>query len=580
MTMADEQTTPHGSIPNLEHAAPALAPAQIARIRTRGRARHLDADEVVVRAGDSGVPFFLIVNGELEIVRHDMKGESVILILHAGEFTGEVNLLSGRASYFSVRASQDTDVIEVDRDTLLALLQSDADLSETFMRAFIHRRVQLNEYGFGDVVLIGSSQSPDTLRIKEFLSRNGHPYSSIDLERDTGVQEMLDRLHVGIDETPVLVCRDGSVLRHPSNRDIALCLGLNSAVHSAPLRDLVIVGAGPSGLAAAVYGASEGLDTLVIEENAPGGQAGASSKIENYLGFPMGISGQDLAALAFNQSQKFGAQLLIAKSAVGLSGDRGPYDVALDDGTSVRTRTVLVAAGAHYRKLDIPNAASFEGRGIYHGATFIEAQLCAGEEVIVVGGGNSAGQAAVFLAETAKCVHMLIRSHGLAETMSRYLIRRIEDSESISLRTFTEVEALVGDGHLAQVTWRNNRSEETETRAIRHIFVMTGAEPNTKWLADRVALDSRGFIKTGGDLTPDDLAQWKWPLTRAPQRLETSLPDVFAIGDIRAGSMKRVTSAVGEGANAVSLVHEAIGMMSPNHAGLHSAGSVAEAAKA
>jgi thioredoxin reductase (NADPH) len=348
------------------------------------------------------------------------------------------------------------------------------------------------------------------------------------------------------------------VLRNPTNQEIADCLGFNEAVDRTHLRDLVIVGAGPAGLAAAVYGASEGLDVLVIESEAPGGQAGSSSKIENYLGFPTGISGQELAGRAYAQAQKFGAQIMIAKRAKRLACDRKPYAIELDDGQSVPTRAVVIASGAMYRKLSIDNAARFQGAGIYYGATFVESQLCCNEEVVVIGGGNSAGQAAVFLAQTSKRVHMLVRSDGLASSMSRYLIRRIEENPAIDLRTCTEVVGMEGNEHLERVRWLDKRTGEIETRDIRHVFVMTGAIPNTGWLAGCLQVDEKGFIKTGTELTRADLAILNWPLTRPPYLLETSLPGVFAVGDVRAGNVKRVASAVGEGSIAVASVHQVL----------------------
>jgi thioredoxin reductase (NADPH) len=318
------------------------------------------------------------------------------------------------------------------------------------------------------------------------------------------------------------------------------------------------VGAGPSGLAAAVYAASEGLDTLVIESNAPGGQAGSSSRIENYLGFPTGITGQDLAARAYIQAEKFGAQISIASQASHLKCDRRPFAVECSGGENVLGRTIIIASGVEYRKLALPNLASFEGVGVYYGATHIEAQLCGGEEVVVVGGGNSAGQAAVFLAGIARHVHVLVRAAGLAESMSLYLIRRLEDSPNITIRPRTEVIGLEGNGHLERQTWKNAEAASPETRSIRHIFSMTGASPNTTWLRNCVALDPKQFIKTGADLLPEDLDAAHWPLRRQPYLFETSLPRVFAVGDVRAGSVKRVASAVGEGSVAVQLIHKSL----------------------
>jgi len=348
------------------------------------------------------------------------------------------------------------------------------------------------------------------------------------------------------------------VLRNPTNAQLADCLGFNAAIDQTQVHDLVIVGAGPAGLSAAVYSASEGLDVLVLETNAPGGQAGSSSQIENYLGFPTGISGQELATRAYTQAQKFGAHLLIAKSARQLAGDRTPYAIAVDHGPRVLARAVIIATGAAYRRLAIENLAQFEGVGVYYGATVVEAQMCGGEEVIVVGGGNSAGQAAVFLAQTARRVHLLIRSGGLAASMSRYLIRRIEETPAIVFRPHTVLTAFDGGDHLECVHWRDTQTGTSETHAIRHVFAMTGAVPNTHWLEGCVALDAHGFIKTGPDLSPEELAAARWPLARAPHLLETSLPGVFAVGDVRGGNIKRVASAVGEGSVAVAFVHQVL----------------------
>ncbi|HKG18620.1 MAG TPA: FAD-dependent oxidoreductase, partial [Candidatus Limnocylindrales bacterium] len=475
-----------------------------------------------------------------------------------GQFSGEVNMLSGRRALVRARAIEPGEVVEMDREHLLVLVQNDAELGEIIMRAFILRRVELIAHGMGDVVVVGSVHCSGTLRVREFLTRNGHPYAYIDLDRDPGVQELLDQFHVSPEDVPFLICRGETVLRNPTNQEIADCLGFNDPIDPAQIRDIVIVGAGPSGLAAAVYGASEGLDVLVLESSSPGGQAASSSKIENYLGFPTGISGQELTARAYTQAQKFGAQLMVAKGAQRLACERKPYAIEIDGEQRVLARTVVIASGAEYRKLALENLSQFEGAGVYYGATFMEAQLCGGEEVIVVGGGNSAGQAAVYLAQTARRVHVLIRSGGLAESMSRYLIRRIEDNPTIDLRTHTELIALEGNDHLERVTWRDRQTGTVETLDIRHVFVMTGASPSTKWLEDCVVLDAKGFIKTGPDLSRDELAAAEWPLARPPYLLETSLPGVFAVGDVRGGNVKRVASAVGEGSIAVAFVHQVL----------------------
>jgi thioredoxin reductase (NADPH) len=542
----------------LEHIFPTLTPAQIARIKAHGRVRQVQQGEILVEAGARVVPFFVVTKGVIEIVRPSGTVESLVAVHTPGHFTGEVNMLSGRRALARARVRESGEVIEMTREDLLTLVQTDAELSEILMRAFILRRVELIAHGLGDVVLVGSSHCAGTLRVKEFLTRNGHPYSYIDLDRDSDTQDLLDRFHVGAGDIPFLICRGEVVLRNPTNEQIADCLGFNDAIDQTQIRDVVIIGAGPSGLAAAVYAASEGLDVLVLESGAPGGQAGSSSKIENYLGFPTGISGQELTGRAYTQAQKFGAEVVIAKGAARLSCDRKPYAIEIDNGPRVPARSVIIATGAEYRKPAIDNLSRFEGAGVYYGATFIEAQVCGGEEVIVVGGGNSAGQAAVFLAQTAKRVHMLVRSSGLADSMSRYLIRRIEDNPTIVLRTHTEIVALDGDMHLSRVQWRNDQTGEVETHAINHVFIMTGAEPSTHWLEGCIALDGKGFIKTGPDLSHDDLAAAEWPLPRSPHLLETSLPGVFAVGDVRSSNVKRVASAVGEGSIAVSFVHRVL----------------------
>ena len=537
---------------------PKLTPEQMARVASHGRARRVEAGEVLVEAGEGTSRFFVVKTGQIDIVRTSGDAQEVVALCRTGQFTGEVNLLSGRRALVRLRVSEPGEVIQLGREQLLGLVQADSELSEIFMRAFILRRVELIARSIGDVVLVGSSHCAETLRIREFLTRNGHPYAFVDVERDPDIQELLDRFKVAIDDVPITICRGQLVLRNPSNQQLADCLGFNDAIDRTQIRDVVIVGAGPAGLAAAVYGASEGLDVLVLETNAPGGQAGSSSRIENYLGFPNGISGQDLAARAYTQAQKFGAQVLIARSAKRLLCDRKPYTVEMDDGSQVQARTVIIATGAQYRRLALENLSQFEGAGVYYGATFVEAQLCSGEEVIVVGGGNSAGQAAVFLARTAKRVHVLIRSGGLAETMSRYLIRRIEDNPAIIVRTHTEIIALEGMAHLERVRWRDNRSGEIEVHDVRHVFLMTGAVSNTQWLGGCLALDDKGFIRTGPDLSQDDLAAAQWPLARTPYFLETGVPAVFAVGDVRAGNLKRVASAVGEGCNVVAMVHRVL----------------------
>jgi thioredoxin reductase (NADPH) len=540
-----------------EQIFPKLTPAQIRRIATHGHMRAILRDEVLVEQGDSDVPFFVVISGEIEVVRQAGSVETIVTVYDAGQFTGEVNTLSGRRTLFRWRVTKSGEVIELDRQHMLALVQTDAELGEILMRAFVLRRLELVAAGMGDVVLIGSMHSAGTLRIKEFLVRNGYPYSYIDLERDLDVENLLDSFHITASEIPVMICRGEIVLRNPSNLEIASCLGFNDAIDQTKVRDLVIIGAGPSGLAAAVYGASEGLDVLVLETSTPGGQAGSSSRIENYLGFPFGISGQDLTGRAYLQAQKFGAEILIAK-CTRLVCEYKPYVVEVENGARIPARTIMIATGAEYRRPPLKNLSRFEGLGIYYATTLVDAQSCDGGEAIVVGGGNSAGQAAVFLAERAKRVHMLIRSDSLAKSMSRYLIHQIEETPTIVLRPNTEIVTLEGGKNLESVRWQNNQTGQAEEHKIGHVFVMTGAAPNTGWLDGCIALDTKGFIKTGADLLPENLNAAVWPLARQPYLLETSLPGVFAVGDVRGGSIKRVASAVGEGSIAISFVHQVL----------------------
>ena len=552
--------TTSASLPGLspDEMFPVLTPEQQTRVLAHGRLRQAKSGETIVEPSTPGIKFFVVVSGRLELHRVSDNQEELIAFCGPGMFTGELSLLSGRRALVRIRAGEASELIEIEREALRDLVQTNSELSDIFLRAFILRRLELIARGIGDLVLIGSNHSLDTFRIKEFLTRNYQPYAYIDLERDPEVQELMDRFHIAIDELPVLICRRSVVLRNPSNKEIVDCLGFNESIDQKHVRDMIVVGAGPAGLAAAVYGASEGLDVLVIESNSPGGQAGASSKIENYLGFPTGISGSQLAGSAYTQAQKFGAQMLIARSATGLACDRRPYALKFDDGEKVPARTVVIATGAQYRRLPLENLSQFEGAGVYYVATHLESQLCGGDEVVIVGGGNSAGQAAVFLAQTALRVYILVRSDSLAESMSRYLIRRIQESPNIELRSSTEVVALSGNDHLEQIEWRNTKTGKVEQHKIGALFSMTGAVPNSAWLEGCVACDEAGFIKTGSDLSKEDLERAKWPLSRAPYLLETSLPGVFAVGDVRSGNVKRVASAVGEGSIAISFVHQVL----------------------
>lgn len=541
-------------------AFPVLTESQIARIRPGAKVRPVKPGDILFEPGDINVPFFVMLSGSMEIVGTELDGEKQIATHGPGEFTGELTMISGRRSLVRGRVTEAGEFLELSADALRTLVAKDAELSEVFLRAFILRRLALLNRGQGSLVLMGSRHSADTLRLREFLGRNSHPYSYIDLDNDQGSQELLDRFHVTPSDIPVIICSARNVMRNPSNHQLADCLGFNVEINNTQVRDLIIVGAGPSGLAAAVYAASEGLDALVIEVDSPGGQAGSSSKIENYLGFPTGVSGQELAGRALTQAQKFGAKLMIGHSVVRLNCDKRPYEIVLDNGSAISAKSIVISTGAQYKKPEIANLKQFEGQGIYYGATYIESQFCGDEDVIVVGAGNSAGQAAVFLSQSARKVHMLVRADGLSSTMSRYLIRRITENPSIEMHTKTEIVGLGGESHLECVNWIDKTTGKISAHEIRHVFVMTGAAPRTDWLEGCVALDNKGFILTGRDLdiTADYTPTLRWPLERRPQMLETSLPGVFAVGDVRSGNVKRVASAVGEGAIAVQLVHSAL----------------------
>jgi len=538
-------------------AFPVLTAAQIDRVLPMGKVRQVQTGEILFEPGDTNVPFFVLLSGRMEIVQPDLTGERPIATHGRGEFTGEMTMISGHRCLVLGRTTEPGEFLELTGDGLRSLIAKDAELSEIFMKAFILRRLELLRSGQGNFILMGSRHSAKTLQLREFLSRNGHPYTYVDLDTDKTSQELLDRFEIKLDEIPVVICNEHGVLRNPTVQKLADGLGFNSGIDESQLRDLIIVGAGPSGLAAAVYAASEGLDTLIIEIAAPGGQAGSSSRIENYLGFPTGVSGLELATRAITQAEKFGAKMMLAHGVARLDCDRRPYKVVLDNGNELTARVIVISTGAQYNKPRIANLEKFEGQGIYYGATYMESQLCEHEDIVVVGGGNSAGQAAVFLSQTAGKVYMLVRSGQLSDTMSRYLIQRIEENPAIELHFKTEIVNLEGDAHLERVTWRSSTSGETSTNEIRHVFIMAGASPRTNWLSGCLALDNKGFILTGRDL--DAATETPvWPLARPPQMLETSLPGVFAVGDVRSGNVKRVAAAVGEGSIAISLVHRAL----------------------
>ncbi len=539
---------------------PLLTAIQIERVRPCAQLRRVQVGEVLYQPGDLSVPLYVLLSTSVQIVQPHAEEERVITVLNPNMFTGEAGMIGGQRAVVLARVMQAGDVLEVQPESLRALVARDAQLSEIFLRAFMLRRLMLITRQLGNVLIIGSRHSANTGRLREFLGRNGHPYTYVDLDVDEGSQALLDRFTISVAEIPIVICNEKAVLRNPSIRDLADHLGLNDNVDCSLLRDLIIVGGGPAGLATAVYAASEGLAPLLIESHAPGGQAGSSSRIENYPGFPTGISGQELASNAATQAQKFGTRMVVAHAIVQLRCDRRPYELLLDNGSVLFARTIVIATGACYKKLDAFRIQDFERCGIHYAATYIEAQFCQDEEVVIVGGGNSAGQAAVFLSETARKVYMLVRSADVAMTMSRYLIDRINANPSIEVLCDTELIGLIGEGSLEEVSWANRKTQQISTLPAHHVFVMTGASPNTGWLRGCLALDDKGFILTGRDLplfAPREVTP-PWPLMRAPQLFESSLPGVFAVGDVRAGSVKRVASAVGEGAIVVSLVHRAL----------------------
>ena len=528
---------------------PILAPDEIARMRRFGAACRYAAGARIYETGKPTPGMLVVLSGTIRVTGRDGHGHDFPVVDHvAGAFSGELGQLSSRRSLVDAVAVGDVEALLISPEQLHALLIAEAALGEKVMRALILRRVALIETGTGGPVLIGAASLGDVARLSNFLRRNGIPHLLLDPASDHDAQAFIERYAPRAGDLPLVVCPDGSVLRNPTESTLAKCIGMLDAASGADrVYDVAVAGAGPAGLATAVYAASEGLSVLVIDARSFGGQAGASARIENYLGFPTGISGQALAGRAYTQAQKFGASMLIPAEVVHLdcerSADGEPFALQLADGRAVRSRAVMIATGARYRRPDCANLKAMEGRGVWYWASPIEAKMCAGQEVVLVGGGNSAGQAAVFLAGYASKVWMLVRGAGLAASMSKYLIERIAGIGNIELRTRTEISGLSGERQpgVESVTWRHRDTKQRETRPIRHVFLFLGADPTTEWLKDcDVAVDDKGFVTTGNG-------------ARLP--LETSVPGVFAIGDVRAGSVKRVGGAIGEGAAAVAQIH-------------------------
>jgi thioredoxin reductase (NADPH) len=543
-----------------EIAFPILSRSRIAALEARGRTRRVEAGEVLWSEGDRGFAFFVVLSGRVEIIETSDDEVHLVAVHEPGEFTGDIDVLTGRASLVTARVQEGGEVLELDTHALQRVVGELPEISEILLKAFLMRRTLLLNQGFSGFRLIGSRFSPQAHRLREFATRNAIPFTWIDLEQDEQAEFLLRQFGVTAAETPIVICRDGKWMSNPSVELLAHHMGMDVEVAPGEIYDLVIVGAGPAGLAASVYAASEGLKTLMLDGTAVGGQAGTSSKIENYLGFPTGISGSDLAANALLQAQKFGARISVPEHAVALRCTAGERVVVLADGTEINARAVLVACGVEYRRIDVPEMERFEGAGVYYAASDMEARLCMGDEVAVVGGGNSAGQAAIYLSRYARRVNILIRGDDLGRSMSRYLVDRVESTPNIVVHRGHTVVGLAGEEGLSSITIREEESRRETILPVRALFMFIGAVPHTDWLRGCVAMDRKGFILTGSMLTPDllDTDQWK-SAGRAPFYLETSLPGVFAAGDVRSESVKRVASAVGEGAIAVSFVHAHIG---------------------
>jgi thioredoxin reductase (NADPH) len=533
-------------------AFPRLTEEQRARLRAIGTVRHVEQGEVLFRAGDEAYDFFVVESGAVSIVQGYTHENRVIAVHGKHRFLGELNLLSGARVQLTAVVRDPGELIQVPADALRHTVADDEELSNIILRAFMARRTILIEVGAG-FKLLGSSYSPDSRRLREFLNRNRVPYHWIDLEQDEEADVVLRALKISPDETPVVLTGAG-VKRNPTNAEVAALIGIGARGAPPPMCDVVIVGGGPAGLAAAVYGASEGLDTQAIDSVAFGGQASTSSRIENYLGFPAGISGSELAERAVLQARKFGARLVVPAEAAGLTRDDGHFTIELAEGQQVNGRAIVVATGARYRKLDVPELDKFEGAGVYYAATLAEAQMCANDPVLIVGGGNSAGQAAMFMSQHAAGCRLMIRGGDLSKSMSRYLIDEIERSGQTEVLTHGEVVELHGEHALESVTVIDSRTGERREVPCKALFVFIGADPHTDWLRGHAAMDEHCFLLTGRDLDGDDLAHY--PDGDRPLFLETSQPGLFAVGDVHSGSIKRCASAVGEGSMAIRLVFE------------------------
>ncbi|WP_207421788.1 FAD-dependent oxidoreductase [Desertivirga brevis] len=553
-TTSNLNANPSDPYNRVSQTFPVLTDDQVERAKPFGTIHDYRKGTILFDRGERSVDFVIVLSGCIEIYEHVTEGTRVITVHEKNEFTGELDLFNGREILVGGRMGADGTVIRITRDQFKKLLASESDLSETILQAIILRRRGLIAHNQASVTIITSNHTADLLRIERFLKGNGYPLEIVDYNNDLA-KPYVERYDIKEDDLPsVFLYNRNELLKKPGNLRLSQSLGLSEEIKEDHIYDVAIIGAGPAGLSAAVYAASEGLSTVLIESEAPGGQAGTSSKIENYLGFPLGISGEDLSGRAQVQAHKFGATIALPYVVESIDCESRPYKLSLDHHCRIQSRSIIIASGARYSKLNLPDEERFEGAGIYYAATAMEGDICKNEEVIVIGGGNSAGQAAVFLTRFSSHVHILIRREGLEATMSDYLIQRIKASGRISVHPYTEVTELRGGRALEEVTWKNNQTGETESRSIRHLFLMIGALPNTGFINSCVLLDKKGFVVTGQAAAESE----SWTLDRSPMMLETSIPAVFAVGDVRSGSTKRVASAVGEGAMAVSQLHQAL----------------------
>ena len=507
--------------------------------------------EILFKAGASTFSFFVIKTGKIEICEDFNNRKKIVIVHESREFTGEINLVSKKPSLVTAVAKGDCQVYEISADNFKQIINKFPKLGDCILQAFLSRRELLESSEFTGLEVVGSKFSRDTFRIKDFLSKNKIPFTWIDIEQDGSTYKLLKQFEISVDEMPIVAFENNKILKNPSNIELGKLVGIKKTLED-KVYDLAIVGAGPAGLAAAVYGASEGLDTVVLEKTAPGGQAGCSSKIENYMGFPTGLSGTDLANRALLQAQKFGAQFTTPAEVVAIKCNSHYNVLKLANGESITSRCILIATGVSYRKLEIEGCEKFDGSGVYYSATKIEAQICRDSTVVIVGGGNSAGQAAIFLSEYAEQILLLVRGDNLNENMSQYLVKRLPQIDNIKLLVNTEIEEMDGDAILRTVEIRNNKTQQTQTVETSAVFIFIGATPRTNWLSAKIDVDRKGFIKTGTQIFQSKF----WTALRQPFLLETSCPGVFAAGDVRSDSIKRVASAVGEGSMTVKFVHQ------------------------